>query len=257
MRYMGFLKKEFREIYNTRKKIVLTLIFFILGMTAPLLQFYLPVLLRTIGNISNGRVEVKVVKEAKYLDSYAQFFDNFTKIGTISIILVFMGIISSEKVKGTISMVLTKPVSHLNFILSKFVAGLAFLVFSYLISIVTFILYNFILFPDFKLKHAFIGLGLMGVYLIFLLAVMILASTITKSGLISAGIGGATAITLMFVSKIPSIGNYLPGSLNTIGLDIIKETRHPSDMWMSLTVTCFIIVLLITSSVLIFKRQEI
>lgn len=253
MGFKGFFKKEINEILRTSKKFVLPSILLFFGFLSPLTAKYI----KEIFNIAGG-IEIEIpIPDPVYTDSFVQFYKNIGQIGIVVMILAFMGTVVEEKVKGSAILILTKPVSRIQFILSKFLSSLILFTASYILAITAFIYYTCILFPDYRSDYAWLSLGMPWIYGVFIISLTIFASTISKSHTMSAVYGFIGFAAISAVSILPRIGKYLPGALNNIGLEILTGVKPASDAVLPIVVAVVLSVLLILSSIAVFKRQEL
>ncbi|MCK7486713.1 MAG: hypothetical protein MZU97_15285 [Bacillus subtilis] len=115
---LSFLKKELREFIKTSKGFILLGLFLFFAISSPILAKYMNELLLTIAS------DVPIVlPEPRLQDAWLQFYKNVSTIFIVYIIIM-SGSVSQEKNKGSIILVLTKRVTRLNFVVSKFVAGI-------------------------------------------------------------------------------------------------------------------------------------
>lgn len=248
-----FLKKEFNEIIRTHKIFVLPAIFLFFGFLSPLLCKYTPELLKSVGGVT---LDPKLFNTT-YTGAYEQLFKNINQMGFIIMILVFMGIVVDEKIKGSVTMVLTKSLSRNWFILDKFIAATALYTLSFVLSAGACTYYSFLLFPEFSTANLLPGLVLLWVYGIFIISFTILSSTISKSHVISAVLSLAIFLGTSAIGAIPKVGDYLPGALSSLGLGLIKGTSKYGDVLLPLLVCVSLIFIFVSLAVAFFRKQEL
>ena len=82
----------------------------------------------------------------------------------------------------------------------------------------------------------FIGLNLLlGLFLVFCLAVTLFFSSMYKSGLAAGGLAIGVVIVQAIISSIPIIGNFMPGKLLSWGTDLLTGTG--TGYWWALGIT--------------------
>ena len=250
---IGFLKKEFSEIIKTHKIFVLPAIFLFFGFLSPLMAKYTPEILKSVGGIT---IDPKMF-DTTYTAAYEQLFKNLNQIGFIIMILVFMGIVVDEKVKGSVTMVLTKSLSRSWFILDKFIAAAVLYTLSFVLATGACTYYSFLLFPEFSAANLLTGLLLLWVYGIFIISFTVFSSTISKSHVISAVISLAVFLGISAIGAIPKVGDYLPGALSSLGLGLIKGTSKYGDVLLPLIISIAFILIFISLAVAAFRKQEL
>lgn len=248
-----FLKKEFNEIIKTHKIFVLPAIFLFFGFLSPLLCKYTPEILKSVGGVT---LDPKLFNTT-YTGAYEQLFKNINQMGFIIMILVFMGIVVDEKIKGSVTMVLTKSLSRNWFILDKFIAATALYTLSFILAAGACTYYSFLLFAEFSTANLLIGLLLLWVYGIFIISFTIFSSTISKSHVISAVISLVIFLGTSAIGAIPKVGDYLPGALSSLGLGLITGTSKSGDIFLPLIVCIALILVFISLAVTAFRKQEL
>lgn len=251
---MIFFKKEINEIIKTHKIYVLPALFLFFGFLSPLTAKFMPQIMEEMAK-STGMI-IKYTQELSFLDSYAQLFKNISQLAFI-IILVFAGMIVGEKVKGTAALVLTKPVSRTKFIISKLSAALALYTFAYLLSVISCVYYTFLLFPQFTNDKLVLSLLMLWGFGVFIIAITIFISTVSKSFTTAAGVGIGAYLLLLASTAIPYVSKYTPGNLGNIGLTILQGTTPIEDASAPIITAIIISLIAVIGSIAVFKRQEI
>jgi ABC-2 type transport system permease protein len=96
---------------------------------------------------------------------------------------------------------------------------------------------------------------LLGLFLVFCLAITVLFSCLFRSSLAAGGIAIAVVISQMVMSGVPVIGDYLPGKLLEWGTGII--TGIGQSYWWALGITIVLMVLAVYIGQYSLKRREI
>ena len=251
---MTFFKKEINEIIKTHKIYVLPALFLFFGFLSPLTAKFMPQLMEEMAK-STGMI-IKYTQEPSFLDSYAQLFKNISQLAFI-IILVYAGTIVGEKIKGTATLILTKPVSRTKFIMSKLSAAMALYTFSYILSVAACLYYTLILFPQYANNNLILSLLMLWEYGAFMIVITVFISTISKTFTSAAALGIGAYLLLMASTAIPYVSKYTPGNIGNIGLSILQGTTPVEDATAPIMIAIILAFLSIISSIAIFKRQEI
>jgi ABC-2 type transport system permease protein len=120
--FAAFLRKECAEVLRTWRVFVLPGLVLFFAASGPLLAKLTPALVRTLTAEQQPGLVIQV-PEATYVDAYLQWAKNLSQIVLIAAIIIFAGLISSEKRAGTAVLVLTKPVSRTAFVVAKFASA--------------------------------------------------------------------------------------------------------------------------------------
>lgn len=230
----ALLKKELKEQLRTYKLVIVGGLFLLFGITTPLSLKYLPQLVKLAGE--QIAIEMPPPTAAQSLAEYA---GTIGQVGMLIAVLVAMGSIANERRHGTAVMMLSKPVSRAAFVTAKLIAmSLTFLVSLAVASLFCFG-YTVWLIGGAS-AWAFVGLNLLlGLFLVFCLAVTLLFSSFFKSSLAAGGLSIAILITEGGVSAVPLIGNYMPWKLLGWGIDLL--TGGEDSYWWALAITIALI----------------
>lgn len=251
--YLAFTKKELMEQLRTYKTFILLAVFFLFGMTSPLLAKLMP---QIFSNIDMGGVQI-TLPEPTYMDAYAQFFKNVTQMGMIAVILVFSGMISSELNKDTLVNMLSKGLSRNSVILSKYTAALALWTAALCASSVTNYIYTVYLFGNnsvLNLVFSFFCLWLFGA---FLLALMIFTGTLTKGNYSGLLLTALILGVMMVMNSFTAVKKFSPLNLVTQNMNLISGMASPHEMQLSLMITIAFIFFSIALSVIVFRSKRI
>lgn len=91
---------------------------------------------------------------------------------------------------------------------------------------------------------------------VFLLAILLLAATLTKSNYGCLLITGTSVVVCMIVNIIPAAHRYNPISLATDNLGLITSSIDVSSLYYTIVITCMISLLMVVLSVLIFRKKQ-
>ncbi len=251
-------KKECFENYKKNRFLVMAAVLLLFGITSPLTAKYLPEIIKAIlGSTENILKLGFQLPTPTIADSYTQYFKNLTQMGIFVQLLLFMGLISEEKSKGTVILVLTKAVPRKTFLLAKFTAGCVVLFASLLVSSMGFYYYTYLLFGEWPAHGALLGIAVYFLFSVFILAYTLFASTMAKSVAISALIAIGGYFSLGIIALLPRISDYFPMKLTDAAYQLSMGVSTVGDYTKSIVVTCIGIVVLLAVSIFSFQRQEL
>lgn len=252
----SFFKKEIIEIIRTRRIFVMPVIYLFFGFMSPLTARYMKEIFKSIGSGGMGGIEIRM-PDPTYLDAYIQLFKNMNQICIIILILSVMGTVVDEKIRGTAVPVLTKNLSRTGFILCKFLAGIIFFTFSYLLAVAACIYYTYLLFPRFSNSGLFWALFVLWAYGLLIYTITLFASIISKTTVISAVLSFMGFALLSAGAAIPAFKGYFPGILGGISTGIITGSASPGDAAAPLAIAVGLVAALLSVGIMIFKKQEL
>ena len=248
------LKKEILEIYRSKKFLILVIVFAFIAISSPILAKLLPSILKSMPATPGLIFDMP---DATWTDSIDQLVKNLAQFGMIVILLMFSGAIAEEKNKKTLELVLTKPISRVSFILSKFVASALYIKIVFLVSAIVFYYYTVNLLGDFSfLNFVWLVIFLL-IFLIVILAVTIFFSTISKNQITAAGM--ALLVSIVFTTifgLIKQIANYSPTYIVSNYKNLMTDGKI-ADFLPSAFTSVGLIIILIAGAVYIFQKQEI
>ena len=235
--FTPLLKKDLKEQFKTYRWLIVGGIFLLFGITTPLMYKYLPEILELAGE----QLTIIELPPPTAFDSLAEYAGTIGQIGVLVAVLVAMGSIANELRQGTAMITLSKPVSRLSFVSAKLVAvSITFLGSMVLASIFCFA-YTVWLIESTEVMP-FIGVNLLlGLFLVFCLALTLLFSSLFKSSLAAGGISLAIIVAQAGLSALPRFGYYMPGSLLSWGTELLKGSGE--SYWWALGITVVVIAL--------------
>lgn len=252
------LKKELTENFKKSRFIVMLIVLLLFGIMSPLTARYLPEIISFMIGTSGESIGIPIeIPSPTIIDSYAQYYKNLTQMGIFVQILIFMGLVSDEKSKGSAVLILTKAVSRNVFLLSKYLAASLIVTATLIPSYAVFYIYTYLLFDKFPSGASFIGVLMYLLFSLFILAFTFFASTMTNKTSFSALIAIGGYFVLSILSIIPKVSDWFPMKLNEAAYQISAGLNVFSDYTKSIAATVIGILLLILLSAAVFKRQEL
>ena len=219
-----------REQFKLYRLVIVCAIFLFFALSSPLTLKYLPNILKMAGD-QNMIIQLPTPTAFMSLSEYA---GNIGQIGALIVVLMAMGGIANELKSGT-AMTLSKPVSRSAFVISKLLAvSITFLISMTAASVVclgytVWLIQGTAVWP-------FVGMNLLlGLFLVFCVAVTLLFSSLYKSSLAAGGLAIGVIIVQGIISAIPVIGKYMPGVLLIWGINLISGPS--TNYWWAMGIT--------------------
>ncbi|WP_456274375.1 ABC transporter permease [Bacillus sp. AK031] len=250
------LRKELLESRRNFKWLWMPIVFILFGITEPLSAYYMPDILNAVGNLPDGAV-IKIptpTSEEVLLSTIGQY----STMGVLIIVLAFMGTVSGEKKNGCASLVLVKPVSYFNYILSKWTAAIIVVWVSYGLGMLSSWYYINILFENISAAEFLQSLVIYGFWLSFVVTLTVFFSSITSSSGFAAFSAIGVSVLLSFVSSTLSEQlQWSPSQLSAYVAEILIDGNWSSELTLTLAVTTLLIGLLLFLSPVLFKKSEL
>jgi ABC-2 type transport system permease protein len=250
------LYKELLESWRTRRLPAVMGLFVVLGIISPLTARFLPEILKAALG-SQLTVPIPVPTAA---DAVLQVQKNLGQLGAFAAIVLAMGAVAAEKERGTAAFILTKPASRGAFLGAKLAALGMVLALATLVSVGIAWAYTAILFEPGPIG-GWVALAVLAwLALAAWTSITFLASTISGSSALAAGVGVVALIGLSLIGAIPQVGRFLPAGLDgpaqALASGLSAEFR--SDELVTAVLGSFAIVAAsAVAAWLSFRRQEL
>jgi ABC-2 type transport system permease protein len=204
------LSKELRQLWRTKRLLVIGAVFLIFGMGSPLLAKLTPELL---GSLEGAEMFADLIPTPTAGDAMTQYIKNLSQFGFILAVLMGMGAVAGEKERNIVPMILSKPMPRWAFIASKFAAQSLMFLAGFLLAGLGAYYYTLVLFGPLDSAGFALLNGLLFLWLLTFVALSLLGSTLGASTAAAGGIGLALSVGLMLLGSLPQYGALLPGGL--------------------------------------------
>ena len=248
----AFFKKEIKEILRAPRYITLFILFVAFGILSPATAKFMNEIFVLFA------VDIPIVlPDPHYLDAWEQIFKNTNTLLIIVYMIMLSGSIVSEKIKGSILLVLSKNVSRSNFVLSKVFAGYLVFFVCFTASLLIGMLYTQILFQEVWFSGA--GYAILLSYLMGLTftAIAIFVSIVSKSSTIAALLGFVGFTVLSIFTVIPQLFKFNPLGATELISGIMHQTVETVDIWINVGAMVVFFGALVGFGIYLFKRQEL
>ena len=250
---MTLVKKEMLEQKCTKKLLILSVIFLFVAVCSPIFAQLTPMLLKSM-SIPGLNLNLP---DPTYADSIDQFIKNVSQIALLVLVFIVAGSVVDEKNKKTLEMVLSKPVQRTTFILSKFFTYFFSIGVIFLISIIIFYFYTISIFAGFSFVNFLMMAIMVCLYILMIVSITILASTVVKNIVAAAGIGFVSFILFGSIAGLfDGFKKFSPGYVFS-NYQHIVSSGWTSDLVLPIFSTIFVILFSIITSAILFKKQEI
>jgi ABC-2 type transport system permease protein len=244
------VRKEIHEHWATRKILIFLGVMLGIGFLSPISAKLTPQLLAALSEEQNITI---ILPDPTTSDALAQYIKNTSQLAMIVVLLLGAIAIVSERERGLMTLIFPHALSRTVFVLAKFV-GLATLVFAgiFVEALATYI-YTSLLFtaPN---PGEFVTISLLlYLYLLALVALALLASTLGQTTIVAA------SITFLFVVVLTVLGifvDFTPGKLLewAATLSVSLPMQAPLS---ALVAALLIIVISVLASCYVLQQQEI
>jgi ABC-2 type transport system permease protein len=250
----SFVRKEALEILRTWRIWVLPGILLFFAASGPVMAKFTPEILKAVAGMPPALIE-KLVPAPTFLDAYAQWIKNLSQTGMFALVIIYGGLVSSERKSGTAILVLTKPLSREAFVVAKAVVHGAFLAIT--VTVGTLLTWGGTALtfgtapagPLWTAALCWLFFGLMFLALMTLLSVLLPS----QAGAAGVGIGVFALVTLATAYKPALL--YTPAGLATAPAVLASGAPFPV-MWPLLS-SVVLTFALVAAAATAFRRQEL
>lgn len=254
MTMLALVCKELMEQWRARRLLVLGATFLFFGLLGPIAAKLMPELIKLAGASAPGIIIQ--VPPPSLQDAIAQYIKNLSQILPLVVLLATMGSVAGEKERGTLPMVLAKPVGRGTVLAAKYAGLVVTLVVAQLLGAVAAYYYTQVLFGGLGLG-AFVQMNLVaGLYLLVVLSLSFLASTLMRSTAGAGALSFGLWVLVLVASSLPRIGRFTPPALLTWAAQL-GVGQPSSGFWPALWLSVALIALCLGAAWLHFRREEL
>jgi len=248
------LWKEWLEQRRSYRLLAAVIVLAIAGILGPLTAKYLPQMLASMADLPEGLAAM--LPAADISMAIGEYSDNLVEFGALLALLLPMAAVVGEKVQGTAALSLSKPISRLSYVGAKFAVQSLTLLLAVVAASAIGYLYVGVLFGWLDPLAFAAANSMYWVYLTVLLSLTILASTLARSTVASAGMAFGALIALGILGSIPAISAYLPSALLAWGRALaLGLPAEPA--WAALAVSIGLSLAAVTGAWQALRRQEL
>ena len=252
---MAFVKKEWTEVLRTGKFVMIAVLFILFGVMNPAIAKLTPWMMEAFSESLKGSGLTVTEAKVDALTSWMQFYKN-VPVALIVFLLMFSGILAVEYQKGTLINMITKGLSRWKIVLSKSVVLLFLWSLGYWMCYGITYVYNAYFWDNSIAKD--VGFAAFCVYMlgVWLIALMMLMSTLFSAGsAVAVGTGGVFFVLYLF-SMLPDLKEYLPYYLMSAS-GLLSGAGEAGDYTTALLVAAVLAVIQLVVAILVFNRKDV
>lgn len=225
--FLLFFRKEMQEMGRSYKWLWVPLVFLMLGIMQPVMIRFMPVILKSAGNMPEGMTIT--IEPPSGMEVMAQTLSQFNSVGLMILVLSIMTLISGERQSGVSQMIFAKPVSYISYTAAKWASMLALVTASFALGFAGAWYYTVQMIGSVE-TGAVLKAGLL--YLLWLWftgSLTLLMSSLMNPAAGIAFVSLGAAILLSMASQwLPRITAYSPGSLPQISVQSLQASDGPT-----------------------------
>ncbi|MEI3599995.1 MULTISPECIES: ABC transporter permease [unclassified Oceanobacillus] len=243
--YKVLLKKEWKQFLMEWKIIWFPIVFILLGLMQPVVTYYMPLLLETFGGSEGITIDPLVMKQTSGEVLASTIGSQFDQLGVMVIVISIMGMIQMDRKDGMLDIILTKPVSLISYVLSKYSSHLLLVLFSISVGYLISYGYTVFLFDPIPIQNVLLGFAYYSFWIAFIVALVLLMSAVFKQTAILA----ISSIGILFMIHMMKGWNRILDLLlpSTISAEAMNQiiTGQGSEIFIHIVVTVLWSIILI------------
>ncbi|MFF5398692.1 ABC transporter permease [Peribacillus butanolivorans] len=250
-------KKEFVQMVREFKVIWLPLVFIFLGLTQPVVSYYLPSILKALGGGQGITIDPSMAAQKGGEVLASTLGSQFDQLGVMIIIVSMMGVVQSDKANGMLAFILTRPVTVGSYISGKVISNYLFVACSVVLGYLVSYLYVILLFTRVDFVDLLVALLFYLMWILFIVSFTTMISTIFNS----QGIIALISIVFLLGCRIvvglsPVIDNVNPASMSKHAMEVlILGTVNIDVIWSVISTIVLSALTILVTNIWISKKK--
>ncbi|MGW9124032.1 ABC transporter permease [Paenibacillus chitinolyticus] len=223
------VKKEGVQMSRELKVIWLPVVFILLGMTQPIVTYYLPSILGALGSGKGITIDPVLAAQKGGEVLAGTLGSQFDQLGLIILAVSMMGIIQTEKANGMLAFILTRPVTVRTYLAGKIISNYLLAASGVAMGYFASYLYVDFLFTKVPISQVMISLLLYLVWIFFVTSFITMLSTLFKSQSMIAVIAIVLLIGFRIMVGISPVVDFInPASMSKLAMELLIAGSIPS-----------------------------
>lgn len=246
MKFLRLVNKELKSIRLQGIVFAVVLMFF--GSSSILMQKFIPQL------VPENMAEYF---EPSLKVGLADFVGNSLQIGAIVVILITVAALAGEREANTLELLLSRPVSKLQIVLSKFVTRVVYIMGGVIVSGFFGWYYTVYVFEPFSVGKILLSSVVIGFVLSFVASLTLIFSSFLVSKIAAAMWSGAISLLLAILATLKPPFSYLsPFEFGTVAREVLLEGVSVFSLAKNVLIIVGFTALCLAISMLLFSRSE-
>lgn len=246
--FIELSKKEVHQMAREFKILWLPIVFILLGLTQPIMMYYLPVILQSAGGVQGILIDPTMAKPVGQEVLASTLNSQFDQLGIIILVVATMSIIQGEKANGMMAFILTRPVSIASYLKSKIIIHYMLAVSCIALGYAVSYGYSAYLFTTVPMPQALWALVFYCVWLLFIITFVAMMSTFFNSTAFIALISIVSLLICRFIAGLhPLIDIVNPASNSMYATNILMSGDVEPWYGLNIVGTLLFVLLMITT----------
>ncbi|MGG0655294.1 hypothetical protein [Rummeliibacillus pycnus] len=251
--FIALFKKETMEFSRTYKFLIIITVFLILSILSPLTAKFMPEILTEF----LPKEVAESFPDPTALDSWGQFFKNFSQIGLFVVALLFAGTLIHERIEGTLIILLTKRLRRSTVVLAKTIFAMVIWSIMYWLAFAVTYFYTWYYWKADHVEHLVLAVGNLWLFGLLLISVILLGNVLFKSIYANLLWTAFFVVVWFVVSIFPKAADFNILRLASDSNNLLQGLVETNEYTWIYTITIGLIVLMVFSAVRVFNKRAI
>lgn len=256
IQWLVLFQKELLELWRNYKWVWVPMVFIFLGIMQPVVTYYMPQILESVGGLPEGSIiEIPMPAASEVL---AETLGQYNTLGLLVLVLAFMGTIASERNSGVAGMILVKPVSYTSYVTAKWAAAALLTCVSIAAGFAAAWVYTVQLFEMISLGAVAGSFVLFCLWFALIVTVTILFSAALRAQAAAAFVALLLAAAFSIISSLFAERLvWSPGLLPSYAGTVLFEGKLPTGAWPAVMLTLLLIAVLLVAAASLLRSKEL
>ena len=251
--FKALLLKEWRESVRSFKILWIPLVFILLGISDPLVNYFMDDILKAVGNMPEGFAVT--MPELQPADLLIASTSQFQMMGLLVLIAAFIGSFSRERQNGTATLIYVRPISFTALFLSKWIVASIVAIISAIAGYAGSMYYTALLYGTIDWTKFLAMLGTYCIWLLFVMAVTIAMSAAFQTAVAATFTIVLISLGLLIDAIIGAFWKVTPWKVAQYGTALLTDSVLMRDYWLTLLVVVLLTVFTIIFGIWVSKKN--
>lgn len=245
--------KEWRESVRSFKLLWIPLVFILLGISDPLMNYFMEDILKAVGNMPEGFMIT--LPEFQPADLLMASTGQFQSIGLLVLIAAYIGTFSRERQNGTATLIYARPVSFTAMYVSKWMVASIIAMISAIAGYAGSMYYTALLYGTLDWMKFFSMLGTYCIWLIFVMAVTVTMSAAFNTPLAATFTIVIVPFGLLIDALIGSFWEVTPWKLVNYGIALLTDSVLMKTYWFTILIVGGLTILSVVLGIVMSRKN--
>ncbi|MBD8034303.1 ABC transporter permease [Solibacillus merdavium] len=251
--FKALFLKEWRESVRSFKLLWIPLVFILLGISDPIMNYFMEDILKAVGNMPEGFM--MTLPEFQPADLLMASTGQFQSIGLLVLIAAYIGVFSRERQNGTATLIYVRPVSFTAMYASKWMVASIIAMISAIAGYAGSMYYTALLYGTVDWMKFFAMLGTYCLWLLFVMAVTVAMSAAFNTSIAAAVTIVIISLGLFIDSLFGGFWSVTPWKLANYGIALLTDSVLLKTYWLTVLMVVGLTILSIVLGIVMSRKN--